>query len=121
MKPKFNPDKPFCLREDLHKKPEERKKVRIICRDAKGYYPLIALTKEDGQEVDSSHTIDGLFEREIEGRLDLVNISEKIERWVNIYSREYGHATKEEADACAGNAKDRIACIPIEFTEGEGL
>ena len=43
-------------------------------------------------------------------------------RWVNIYHTPSGYApylTREEADKKA--APTRIACIKIEFEEGEGL
>ena len=43
-------------------------------------------------------------------------------RWVNIYRNQftyYPHLTKEAADK--GASTNRIACIPIEYEEGEGL
>lgn len=46
----------------------------------------------------------------------------KVKGWVNVYSsweKELIHPDKPTADGEAGAA--RIACIPIEFTEGEGL
>lgn len=47
----------------------------------------------------------------------------KIKRWVNIYKHDEActHAfnTKQKCDNVRNT--DRIACIPIEFTEGEGL
>lgn len=55
---------------------------------------------------------------------DLVNVPEKHVRWASIYMWQGGmsvwlNRTREDADE---NAKDgRIACIRIEFEEGEGL
>ena len=58
----------------------------------------------------------------------------KVKGWVNVYSAtsqidsQYMHVSvlydsKQTADLCAVGLqyKNRIACIPIEFTEGEGL
>ena len=47
---------------------------------------------------------------------------QKLKRWVNMYagiSACSGHPTKEDADN--GATPDRIACIEIEFEEGDGL
>lgn len=47
----------------------------------------------------------------------------KIIKWVNFYPWSSGlrgvHNTKEDADRSAGY--DRIACVRVEFTEGDGL
>jgi len=48
----------------------------------------------------------------------LVNTPIKHKRWVNIYPSTV-HATREEADS--GAARNRIACIEVEFEEGEGF
>ena len=51
----------------------------------------------------------------------------KIVRWLNIFPAGYQHAsTKEEADKKAyesyrGYSSKRIACVKVEFEEGEGL
>ena len=49
--------------------------------------------------------------------VDIENVPEKLVRWVNVYPD--AHPSKKDADHCA--AADRIACIRIEFEEGEGL
>jgi hypothetical protein len=53
---------------------------------------------------------------------DLIDVPVKHEAWMNIYSKYGGsapHKTKADADrqAMAG----RIACIRVEYEEGEGL
>ena len=55
------------------------------------------------------------------GWQDVENIPEKLVRWVNLYEGGAGaaHITHELADQNAGIG--RIACIRIEFEEGEGL
>lgn len=60
-----------------------------------------------------------------EGRFDifnLVNTPQKLTRWLNIYPDGryvHFHETRQEADESANNK--RIACIKVEFEEGEGL
>lgn len=54
--------------------------------------------------------------------LNLRDKPRKIKGWVNVYPERVGahlYSTKEHADRCADPR--RIACIPIEYTEGEGL
>lgn len=47
---------------------------------------------------------------------------QKRELWLNVRAdgKAFDHPSREEADRCAGPAV-RIACIRIEFEEGEGL
>jgi hypothetical protein len=77
-----------------------------------------------------------MHEREVLSQLwdaaqeDLINIPQKTTKWLNIYRYDrdiydryiynsYIHPTQKEADnVCDDN---RIACIKIEFEEGEGL
>lgn len=57
-----------------------------------------------------------------EGWQEIENVPEKLVRWVNIYHDGNGgavHETREAADRRASH--DRIACLRVEFTEGEGL
>jgi hypothetical protein len=55
---------------------------------------------------------------------DLLEVKPEIEGWVNIYSTDkqflYIHETREIADKEAKGSQ-RLACIKIKFTEGEGL
>jgi hypothetical protein len=53
---------------------------------------------------------------------DIVNAPQKHVRWVNIYETQCGEhffKSREAADQHAHHT--RIACVRIEFTEGEGL
>lgn len=63
---------------------------------------------------------------------DLFMVPKKVERWLNIYQSPSGitvgsfpHPSHEAADNLAKESAsihhNRIACIKIEFTEGEGL
>lgn len=101
-------------------------KARIICTDRKsrgGYHvvALVAVPNED--EATLWFSTDG----ESEVGYQLVNVPVKHKRWINIYKDTKGDpylsthssSTKGEADANAGLY--RIACIEIEFEEGQGL
>jgi hypothetical protein len=55
---------------------------------------------------------------------DLIEVKEKHEGWVNVYIGggeifSALHPTRKEADECSDG--DRIACIKIEYEEGEGI
>jgi len=57
---------------------------------------------------------------------DLVNVPKTYIKWLNIYPDPYNIIitpwnTKEDANASTVPGKDRIACVKIEYTEGEGL
>ncbi len=63
---------------------------------------------------------DGSYETKGSSPMDLVEVMPKHVQWVNVYS--FGVVacdTREEADK--GSSSGRIACLRIEFTEGEGL
>jgi hypothetical protein len=99
--------------------------ARIICTDRRGEDdPILALVDNgNGGEELNSYKSNGryLFGRETEH--DLVNVPQKRKRWLNIYRGNYSGElcpTRDEADANAVIGA-RIACIEIEFEEGEGL
>lgn len=60
--------------------------------------------------------------------LDLIEVKPEVKGWINIYRAgkflpenvSNVHPTKEIADQSAAS-EGRIACIPVTFTEGEGL
>ena len=93
-------------------------------------YPVLAIvTDSDGSELVVCYTLQGKFAArdESEHDLDIINVPKKREMWMNVYPIRYEnqqpevyfHPTKEDADRTAGN--DRVACIRIEYAEGEGL
>lgn len=53
--------------------------------------------------------------------LDLFMAPAVREGWINIYPRNTVTAYRKKSDADYGAAEDRIACIKITYTEGEGL
>lgn len=123
---KFDPSKPVQTRDG--------RAVRILCTDLK--YPgfPIAAALHDRDEDDDVETVelftaDGCYlESGVKQRLDLVNVPETHTKWANIYPPEPPyhpthtrilHDTKDQAFRNAG--PNRIACVLIKYTEGEGL
>ena len=82
------------------------REVRIICTDAKGEEPIIALVYNNIRDEENVYTYnrDGYFCKDNDSCLDLFFAPTKREGWINVYSeQEYRHpgenifATKEEA------------------------
>lgn len=91
-------------------------KARIICTDARGELPVIALI--GATEEIYRYYAGGKYYPDDEHKLDLVNVPAKQEGWVNVYpGRTLGwpHHTKAEADEDAD--RGRIACVHIEWEE----
>ena len=72
--------KPVCTRDG--------KKARIICFDAKGDYPIIALIDNTTNEIDLHYTFDGKAHAYTESDYDLMMLPEKKEGWINIYNAD---------------------------------
>ena len=91
------------------------KNVRIICTDAKGNFPIIALVEtHNGTETALRLKENGHFYNDTIDYRDLFFAAEKQERWVNIYKNKEGYypgkcfcSTKEEAV--------NLGCINIEY------
>ena len=98
--------------------------ARIICTNAKGNFPIIALVETHNDiEVALRLKEDGHFYNFAEDSRDLFFAMEKHEGWVNIY--EYGRGkyitsevvyTKKE-DAIMGKNKSYLTTIKIEWEE----
>ena len=115
---KFDPTKPVQTRDG--------RKARIIATDAVDpIYPIVALvTQKAGEERPERYTSTGRYysDGDILRPTDLVNVPEKHVRWVNVYpDRNCRTVYGARYGADAGASDDRIACIRIEFEEGEGL
>ena len=100
------------------------REVRIVCTDAKGDEPIIALVYNNNREEENVYTYnrEGIFYKDNDSCLDLFFASIKREGWINVYSeQEYRYpgenifATKEEAI----KYKDinYIATVKIEWEE----
>ena len=117
--------KPFSLDEYL-KNPNRKvvtrngRSARIICTDAKGNYPIVALIEEGGYDNALSYTKDSKLYVGETNDYDLFFAPEKHEGWVNVY-RDFDDvmcgsvfATEEDAKC---NAKTAIATVKIEWEE----
>ena len=90
------------------------KKVKYFFNDKDGNFSPLSWSNEFGI-VDNEGDQYSLYGDSFE------IIEPKREIWVNVYDEDYGkgHPSREDADLRCGNG--RIACIRVEFTEGEGL
>ena len=93
---------------------------RILCTDARGNYPIVALIDEGLYDNALSYTKDGKLYAGESNLYDLYFAPEKREGWVNVYRDFDGlmcgsvFATEEDAKH---NAKTAIATIKIEWEE----
>lgn len=99
--------------------------VRILCTDAKGNFPIIALVKTyNGSETVLRLKENGRFYNDTENSRDLFFATEKKEGWINLYKinstispgpRTYD--SKEEAESASGDKSYYISTIKIEWEE----
>ena len=122
--------KPFNLEEYL-KNPSKKvvtrsgKDVRILCTDAKGDYPIIALIDEltDNCIYHSVYTKEGHVKPyDIPTRYDLFFAPEKKEGWINIYENTLGQyegriVYDSEEDAKKHRTSNCLATVKIEWEE----
>ena len=108
-----NPSKKVVTREGKTVK-------RILCTDARGSYPVVALIEESYYDNALSYTDDGKLYNGETNLYDLFFAPEKHEGWVNVY-RDFDDmmcgsvfATEEDAKC---NAKTAIATVKIEWEE----
>jgi len=97
-----------------------RRPVRILCVEPESDYPLIGYYDNDqGHRIHTAWAWDGR-NYDMHGA-QIENVTERDECWVNIYpaGTPAAHSTRELADKYAGH--DRIACVRVEYEEGEGL
>ena len=113
----FDPTKPVQRRDGA--------KARIICTDRDyNIYTIVALIG-DSQEPEE-FTAKGNYSyrdemHDFKNDYDLINIPEKHVRYINIYDYDgtifYSHKSKEEADN--KQERGRLACIRVDFKEGQ--
>lgn len=103
---------------------DDGREVRLLMTDGGGDYPVLGArySAEQHQWISDSWTKGG---RSVAGQktaTDLIEVKPKHVRWVNVYSECMpGYDTRQMADLATSSVRDRIACIRIEFEEGEGL
>ena len=121
--------KEFNLNEYL-KNPNQKvvtrdgREVRIICTDAKGDEPIIALVYNNIRDEENVYTYnrDGYFYGNNDSCLDLFFATVKKEGWVNVYKNEdvvflSEKIYKSEEDAKEYKSPDYITTIKIEWEE----
>ena len=119
--------KPFSLEEYL-KNPNRKvvtrngRSARIICTDAKGNYPIVALIEEGGYDNALSYTKDGKLYVGETNDYDLFFAPEKHEGWCVICGSFLAgeiFTAKEEAEEFVKRAqsKDFVAIAKIEWEE----
>ena len=125
--------KPFDIQKAREGKPvctRDGRKARIICFDAKGDQPIIALVEAKGnkdaliEEVER-YFINGHSVFEVrETNNDLMMLPEKKEGWVNIYNdggtyySKYIYKTEKEATGQADTiSPNHVATVKIEWYE----
>ena len=108
--------KPVCTRDG--------RKARIICFDAKGDKPIIALVEVGTAETPNNYPIDGKAVSAKEASCDLMMLSEKKEGWVNVAKEPLGddevvlgYIFNSYEDAVrSGKANERyVATVRIEW------
>ena len=99
--------------------------VRILCTDAKGNFPIIALVKTyNGSETVLRLKENGRFYNDTENSSDLFFAPDKKSGWINIYKINsiispgpQVYDTKEKAESAAGDKSYYISTIKIEWEE----
>lgn len=98
-------------------------KVRLLCYDAAGEYPIIGLTYSYNEETPDSFTCSGRFlgEDNTDER-DLFMKPIKQEGWINIYSNGCGATTKNSIycsynGAFANRSQNCVDTIKIEWED----
>ena len=122
--------KQFSL-EEFKKNPNRKvvtrdgRPVRILCTDAVGTHPIIALIRSlDNEDYPWRFRMDGAILENEENDSDLFFAPEKIDGWVNVYKQSEDYIrtgcmvfkTKEEAMKSI-NGEYYIATIHIEWEE----
>ena len=123
--------KEFNLEEYL-KNPSQKivtrdgRSVRIICTDAKGDEPIIALVYNNIREEENVYTYnrDGIFYKDNDSCLDLFFDTIKKEGWVNLFKNEElpfvngdVYESEKEAKEAAEGESDFITSVKIEWEE----
>ena len=100
--------------------------VRILCTDAKGNFPIIALVEMyNGVETVLRLKENGHFYNDTEDSRDLFFVPEKHEGWLNIYRGESGFYLRgnpyksKEAAAEVAKANYRTFCATVQIEREE--
>ena len=112
-----NPSKKVVTREGKTVK-------RILCTDARGSYPVVALIEEGYYDNALSYTEDGKLYNGETNVYDLFFAPEKHERWINIYRDTTGvssgavlYDSQEEAEEVGKSYEHYVATAKVEWEE----
>lgn len=112
--------KPFDIQKAREGKPVctmSRKKARIICFDAKGILPIIALVESGDEEKTVRYSNSGRFRFDgTPDEEDLMMLPEKKGGWVNVY-KERVYGTKEEAIKAKYDGATYVDTVNISWEE----
>src|SRR3990167_4901835 len=116
---------------DMNKKYKTRNgmDVRILCTD-KIHAPSVVglvLLPSGKESLGLWHSDGAVHSQGIESPDDLIEVKEKRVLWINIYKSKIGpneilsfsYSTKNDADESAST--NRIACVKVEYENGDGL
>lgn len=100
------------------------RQARIICTEAKGNYPVIALILTEGGEFPESYTEKGIYMNSNKSDNDLFFAPTKREGFVNVYyhnnkyiTEETIHDTKDDAMRFRLHNMQYITTVRIEWEE----
>jgi len=108
---------------DLTKPVQTRdgRKVRLLCTDGPGEWPVIGIVEGDNDTT--SWRVDGSsFRDRARTSIDLINTPaapRTFERWFNVYRSGVGDGYNTRLEADGHVLTGRIACKRVVFTEGE--
>jgi hypothetical protein len=109
------------ISKDKEYQTRDGREVRIYATDGGGDYPVHGAYFNGAQWISGMWSKKGEYFLDGNTPMDLIEKPKIIKGWVNVYSETYIsdiYSTRELADI---DSLGRIACIPVEFKEGEGL
>ena len=114
-----NPSKKIVTRDG-------RKVKRVLCTDAMGPYPIVALIEHHNntEDIAVQYTKDGKYFNDGMNNKDLFFVTEKHEKWVNVYLKSNGdlnfgktYSSEEEAKNGIASYAPCVTTIKIEWEE----
>ena len=124
--------KPFNLEEYLANPSKKivtrdgRKVKRVLCTDAMGPYPIVVLIEHhnNAEDVAVQYTKDGQYFHDGMNNKDLFFVTEKHEKWVNVYLKSNGdlnfgktYSSEEEAKNGVASYAPCVTTIKVEWEE----
>lgn len=111
--------KPLDLTKPLQTRNGE--KAELVYDGISGDWPLaVVVHRHSGEITMRTYTREGIFYLDKNSTCNLMNVPEKWTIWLNVYEgQQTGHPSRRLADRYAG--PNRIACVEVTYTEGEGL